>query len=172
MPPWDTLPQMMSSAVESYTNNPLFGTKNLVTGAFTMTCCPVLCRAPQCVSRTAICRGHYTASTLAIAHPKIGLVSLGGTCECSLTLWAFVGVSPVWITGEYQWMTYGEFGELYARFRAGLLQRTDVKKGDKIAIVSKNRVSLLLPCSCRAAGSSFGENSVLFVMVVGGRGLL
>ena len=43
------------------------------------------------------------------------------------------------IDGAYQWMTYAEFGELVDAFR-GALAKLGVKRGDKVAVISNNRV--------------------------------
>src|SRR5271165_5157722 len=42
--------------------------------------------------------------------------------------------------GRWVWITYAEFGALVEKFRAGLASR-GVGRGDRIAIVSNNRVA-------------------------------
>ncbi len=41
--------------------------------------------------------------------------------------------------GRYQWITYGEFGDLVEKFR-GALALLGVERGDKVAVISDNRV--------------------------------
>ncbi len=43
------------------------------------------------------------------------------------------------VSGQYQWTTYGEFGEMVAHFR-GALASLGVEKGDTVAVIANNRV--------------------------------
>jgi long-chain acyl-CoA synthetase len=57
--------------------------------------------------------------------------------------------------GSWTWMTYGEFGSLVARFRGGLASM-GVAQGDRVAIISNNRVEWAVAAyACYGLGAAF-----------------
>lgn len=60
--------------------------------------------------------------------------------------------------GEYQWITYAEFGELVDAFRGGLAKR-GIGKGDVVGIISNNRVEWAV-----AAYASYGIGALFCPM--------
>jgi long-chain acyl-CoA synthetase len=57
--------------------------------------------------------------------------------------------------GQWTWITYGEFGSLIDRFRAGLAS-LGVQRGDNVAIIANNRVEWAVAAyACYGLGAAF-----------------
>jgi long-chain acyl-CoA synthetase len=76
-------------------------------------------------------------------------------CEASVKAYGSRELFGTKKSGRWVWTTYGEFGSLVARFRAGLVSM-GVAPGDRVAIVSNNRLEWAVAAfACYGLGAPF-----------------
>jgi long-chain acyl-CoA synthetase len=81
--------------------------------------------------------------------------TLGEVCDASVKAYGSRDLFGTKKAGRWVWTTYGEFGALVERFRAGLVS-LGVTPGERVAIVSNNRLEWAVAAfACYGLGAAF-----------------
>jgi long-chain acyl-CoA synthetase len=83
-----------------------------------------------------------TAAAFAKVKMDAQIESINAVCEIaavSCEVWSEKKIFGTRVGDGYEWITYGEFGEMVQKFR-NVLQHHKIERGDKVALISNNRV--------------------------------